>query len=129
MVEEIRDTLLTAALSEAIMTRNIPHHTGEALVSQPFVLAMLLGFKEIGPEIASAFWLKGLSRQFDNCRQVAAHVGLAASHWQSGNVNNDQGVSKGGDPRLRPPLSSSPSYGCDSNRALNNAIISTCWFV
>lgn len=33
-----------------------------------------------------------------SCRQVAAYAGRAASHWQSGKVDHDQGVSNmGGD--------------------------------
>jgi transposase len=104
VVEEIRDALLTAALPDAITTRSTPQHTREAMVSQPSIPAMLIGLKGIGPEIASVLWLEGLSRQFDNRRQVAAYAGLAASHWQSGNINNDQGVSKGGNPRLRTTL-------------------------
>jgi len=104
VVEEIRDALLTAALPEAITTRNTPQHTGAAVISQPSVPAMLIRLKGIGPEIASVLWLEGLSRQFDNRRQVAAYAGLAASHWQSGNINNDQGVSKAGNPRLRTTL-------------------------
>jgi transposase len=74
------------------------------MLSQPSVPAMLIELKGIGPEIASVLWLEGLSRKFDNRRQVAAYAGLAASHWQSGNINNDQGVSKAGNPRLRTTL-------------------------
>lgn len=37
-----------------------------------------------------------LSRPFDNRRQIAAHVGLALSPWQSGKVDHDQEVSKAG---------------------------------
>jgi transposase len=103
-VEEIRDALLTAALPETSTTKNDPEHTGATGASQPSVPAMLIGLKGIGPEIASVLWLEGLSRQFDNRRQVAAYAGLAASHWQSGNINNDQGVSKAGNPRLRTTL-------------------------
>lgn len=65
---------------------------------------MLIELKGIDHEISSVLWLEGLSRKFDNRRQLAAYAGLAASHWQSGNINNDQGVSKAGDPRLRTTL-------------------------
>jgi transposase len=103
-VEDIRDALLTAALPEAKPVTSDPKQAGTAVSLQPTVPAMLIELKGIGPEIASVLWLEGLSRQFDNRRQVAAYAGLSASHWQSGNINNDQGVSKAGNPRLRTTL-------------------------
>ena len=103
-VEEIRDAMLTAAQPEATLATSDPEQRGEAVALQPSVPVMLIALKGIGPEIASVLWLEGLSRQFDNRRQVAAYAGLAASHWQSGKINNDQGVSKAGNPRLRTTL-------------------------
>jgi len=67
-------------------------------------LAMLLNLKGIGPEFAAVLWSEGLSRHFDNRRQVAAYAGLAPTPWQSGAVDHDQGVSKSGNPRLRTTL-------------------------
>lgn len=64
-------------------------------------LDLLFGLKSIGPEIAATLWTEGLSRQFDNRRQVAAYAGLAPTPWQSGRVSHEQGVSKSGNPRLR----------------------------
>ncbi len=66
--------------------------------------AMLLNLKGIGPEFAAVLWSEGLSRHFDNRRQVASYAGLAPSPWQSGAVDHDQGVSKAGNPRLRTTL-------------------------
>jgi transposase len=66
--------------------------------------AMLLNLKGIGPEFAAVLWSEGLSRRFDNRRQVAAYAGLAPTPWQSGAVDHDQGVSKSGNPRLRTTL-------------------------
>lgn len=66
--------------------------------------AMLLDLKGIGPEFAAVLWSEGLSRHFDNRRQVAAYAGLAPTPWQSGSVDHDQGVSKAGNPRLRTTL-------------------------
>ncbi|QND61957.1 IS110 family transposase [Mesorhizobium huakuii] len=66
--------------------------------------AMLLHLKGIGPEFAAVLWSEGLSRHFDNRRQVAAYAGVAATPWQSGSVDHDQGVSKAGNPRLRTTL-------------------------
>ena len=62
---------------------------------------MLLGVHGIGPEFASVLWSEGLSRHFDNRRQVAAYAGLAPTPWQSGSVNREQGISQSGNPRLR----------------------------
>src|ERR1700689_149372 len=62
---------------------------------------MLLGVRGIGPEFASVLWSEGLSRHFDNRRQVAAYAGLAPTPWQSGSVNREQGISQSGNPRLR----------------------------
>jgi len=65
---------------------------------------LLLNLKGIGPEFAAVLWSEGLSRPFDNRRQVAAYAGLAPTPWQSGKVSQDQGVSKSGNPRLRATL-------------------------
>ncbi len=66
--------------------------------------ATLLGLRGIGPEFAAVMWSEGLSRHYDNRRQVAAYAGLAPTPWQSGSVSHDQGVSKSGNPRLRTTL-------------------------
>src|SRR5215471_10006518 len=63
--------------------------------------AMLLALKGIGEEFAAVLWSEGLSRHFDNRRQVAAYAGLAPTPWQSGQIDREQGVSKAGNPRLR----------------------------
>src|SRR5271156_5937582 len=62
---------------------------------------MLLSVHGIGPEFASVLWSEGLSRHFDNRRQVAAYAGLAPTPWQSGAVNREQGISQSGNSRLR----------------------------
>lgn len=66
--------------------------------------ALLLNLKGIGPEFAAVLWSEGLSRKFDNRRQVAAYAGLAPTPWQSGQIDYEQGVSKSGNPRLRSTL-------------------------
>jgi transposase len=71
----------------------------KAIMTAPATL--LLGIKGIGPEFASIIYTECLSRKFDNRRQVASYAGLAASPWQSGSINHEQGVSKAGNPRLR----------------------------
>jgi transposase len=67
-------------------------------------LSLLLGLRSIGNELAASLWSEGLSRSFDNRRQLAAYAGLVPSPWQSGQVCHDQGVSKSGNPRLRTML-------------------------
>lgn len=71
----------------------------KAIMTKP--TAMLLGIKGIGPEFATVIYTECLSRHFDNRRQVASYAGLAASPWQSGSINREQGISKAGNPRLR----------------------------
>jgi transposase len=83
-VEAERDALLAAEQTKA-----------------PVPPAMLLGVKGIGPEFAAVLWSEGLSRPFENRRQVAAYAGLAPTPWQSGSVNREQGISQSGNPRLR----------------------------
>jgi transposase len=85
-VEQARDNMLVAAQSSS---------------QAP---ALLLNLKGIGPEFAAVLWSEGLSRKFDNRRQVAAYAGLAPTPWQSGKISHDQGVSKSGNPRLRTTL-------------------------
>jgi transposase len=85
-VEEARDTMLAAA------------HT---TTPTP---ALLLNLKGIGPEFAAVLWSEGLSRRFDNRRQIAAYAGLAPTPWQSGTVDHEQGVSQSGNSRLRATL-------------------------
>jgi len=82
-VEKARDAMLVAAEE----TSRAP--------------ALLLNLKGIGPEFAAVIWSEGLSRQFDNRRQVAAYAGLAPTPWQSGQIDQEQGVSKSGNSRLR----------------------------
>ena len=74
-----------------------------AQVSTP-TPGLLLKLKGIGPEFAAVLWTEGLSRHFDNRRQVAAYAGLAPTPWQSGKVDHELGVSKSGNPRLRTTL-------------------------
>lgn len=69
--------------------------------SVPTVQALLQRVRGIGPQFAAVLWTEGLSRRFDNRRQVAAYAGLAATPWRSGSITHEQGVSKAGNPRLR----------------------------
>jgi transposase len=73
------------------------HKTGEA----PSPIALLERLKGIGPEIASVLYHEGLFRTFGNRRQVASYAGLAPTPWRSGTIDQEQGISKAGNPRLR----------------------------
>jgi len=63
--------------------------------------ALLMRLKGIGPELAAVLYLEGLFRHFQNRRQLAAYAGLAPSPWKSGSIDQEQGISKAGNPRLR----------------------------
>ena len=100
--EQERDALIAAVPTAT--AASIGNASKQDAQPTPSVPGMLLELKGIGPETASVLWLEGLSRKFNNRRQVAAYAGLAASHWQSGQIDQDQGVSKSGNPRLRTTL-------------------------
>lgn len=102
--ERARDALLTMIRPTGETSTDSLVAVGQLAQPARSVPAMLLELKGIGPETASVLWLEGLSRRFDNRRQVAAYAGLAPSHWQSGKIDHDQGVSKAGNPRLRTSL-------------------------
>ena len=93
--------LLNAQIAEVKAARDALLAAARATASPPAPVAVLLGFKGVGPGFAGALWSEGLFRHFDNRRQVAAYAGLAPTPWQSGRVDHEQGVSKAGNPRLR----------------------------
>ena len=54
------------------------------------------------PNLADAvLYFEGLFRHFENRRQLAGYAGLAPSPWKSGSIDQEQGISKAGNPRLR----------------------------
>ena len=55
------------------------------------VPAMLIALKGIEAEFATVLWSEGLSRHYDNRRQLAAYAGLAATPWKSGAIDHEQG--------------------------------------
>ncbi len=85
-VETEQDALLAAAKNAATAKEPV---------------AMLLALKGIGANFAAVLWLEAFYREFANRRQVAAYAGLAATPWRSGGIEQEQGVSKAGNPRLR----------------------------
>jgi len=67
----------------------------------PAAVEMLMDVRGLGSETVAMLWTEALYRSFDNRRQVATFVGLAGTPWQSGSIDHEQGVSKGGNQRLR----------------------------
>jgi transposase len=65
------------------------------------IAALLRRLRGIGPHFASVLVLECLYRTFGNRRQLAAFAGLAPTPWRSGSINCEQGISGGGNPRLR----------------------------
>jgi transposase len=93
--------LLTRQIDTVKAERNALLAAERAADTTPGRVEMLLRLKSIGPGIAGALWSEGLFRHFDNRRQLAAYAGLAPTPWQGGSVDQEQGVSKAGNPRLR----------------------------
>lgn len=67
----------------------------------PAAVEMLMDLRGLGPDTVAMLWTEAFYRSFDNRRQLAAFVGLAGTPWQSGSIDHEQGVSKGGNHRLR----------------------------
>lgn len=63
--------------------------------------ASLMRLKGIGAERAAVIGGELLWRRFENRRQVGAYSGLVGSPFQSGEIDNEQGLSKAGNKRLR----------------------------
>jgi hypothetical protein len=74
---------------------------GAKLPCQEAAGACLLRLKGIGPETASVLAGEIFFRDFHNRREVASYAGLAPSPWQSGGIDNEQGISKAGNARVR----------------------------
>jgi transposase len=91
--------LLLRQIADVEAEREVLAEFKTAKVPSPIILLEQL--KGIGPQIASVLYLEGLFRRFGNRRQLAAYAGLAPTPWRSGTVNQEQGISKSGNPRLR----------------------------
>jgi transposase len=65
------------------------------------VASRLLELKSIGPDFATTLALEAFFRSFANRRQLAAFAGLAGTPWRSGKIDQEQGISKSGNRRLR----------------------------
>src|SRR6516165_5366420 len=61
----------------------------------------LAKIKSIGPEFATTLVGEVFYRSFDNRKQLASYVGLTPTHFQSGAMSRDQGISKAGNAKAR----------------------------
>ena len=75
-----------------------------AAVERPGGGARLDRLAGVGAEIAGVLTGEAFWRRFDNRRQLAAYAGLAPTPWKSGGIDREQGISGGGNPRLRTTL-------------------------
>jgi transposase len=62
---------------------------------------LLPQIRGIGPCLANVIWSEVLYRSFENRRQIAACAGLAPTPFKSGDIDQEQGISKSGNGRLR----------------------------
>ena len=72
--------------------------------SVPGAAAVLVRVKGIGANDALLLQNEVLYRDFRNRREIASWAGLAPVPWASGGVENDQGISKSGQPMIRKHL-------------------------
>ena len=61
----------------------------------------LAKIKCIGPEFATTLVGEVFYRSFDNRKQLGSYVGLTPTHFQSGPMCRDQGISKAGNAKAR----------------------------
>jgi transposase len=93
-VEAERDAALAVAPDTASATNAVVPDTEG-------IGGCLLQLKGIGPEAASILTNEAFFRDFQNRREIASYAGLTPSPWQSGGVDNEQGISKSGNGRVR----------------------------
>jgi transposase len=72
-----------------------------AKVPVPVGVAKLMTLRGIGSDFADVLWSEGLFRDFANRRKLASYAGLTPTPWQSGSIDQEQGMSKAGNHRLR----------------------------
>src|SRR5215471_13591795 len=73
----------------------------EAVHSRTKKIQGLAKIKSIGPEFATTLVGEVFYRSFDNRKQLASYVGLTPTHFQSGPMCRDQGISKAGNAKAR----------------------------
>jgi transposase len=96
-----RIEILLRHIAEVEAERNRLARTTAAQAAPCSPVPLLIRLKGIGLESASVLTLECLFRRFGNRRQVAAYAGLVPTPWKSGSIDQEQGISKAGNPRLR----------------------------
>jgi transposase len=86
---------------DAMLAREAEAEAARSVQGAPARVQMLMDVRGLGADGVAMLWTEAFYRSFDNRRQVAAFVGLAGTPWQSGSIDREQGVSKGGNQRLR----------------------------
>ena len=80
---------------DAIASAKASTHTNAKKIQK------LVKLKGIGAEFATVLVGEVFFRPFSNRQQIASYVGLTPSHFQSGSMSRDQGISKAGNPKAR----------------------------
>src|ERR1700723_2771882 len=86
---------------DAMLARQAEAEAARGVQGAPARVQMLMDVRGLAADAVTMLWTEAFYRSFDNRRQVAAFVGLAGTPWQSGSIDHEQGVSKGGNQRLR----------------------------
>src|ERR1700733_9987403 len=86
---------------DAMLAREAEAKAARGANRAPAAVEMLMDLRGLGPDTVAMLWTGAFPRSFDNRRQLAAFVGLAGTPWKSGSIDQEQGVSKGGNHRLR----------------------------
>ena len=86
---------------DAMLARQAEAEAARGVQDAPARVQMLMDVRGLAANAVAMLWTEAFYRSFDNRRQVAAFVGLAGTPWQSGSIDHEQGVSKGGNQRLR----------------------------
>ena len=86
---------------DAMLAREAETEAVQDAKRTPAAVEMLIDVRGLGADTVAMLWTEAFYRSFDNRRQLAAFVGLAGTPWKSGSIDREQGVSKGGNHRLR----------------------------
>jgi transposase len=65
------------------------------------MIALLMGLKGIGVQLATILVWEGFVREFRNGKALGAYAGLTGTPYDSGGRQREQGISRAGNARLR----------------------------
>jgi transposase len=86
---------------DAERTEALTATTSDAMTQKIMALQRIRG---IGANFATMLMREVLYRSFTNRRQLASYVGIVPMPYQSGSVDRDRSISRGGNPRARTTL-------------------------